>query len=1088
MNTHRNHAAIVLGLFSWLLIVLSGNFTPQSKNTPAKYSPTAAVFAGNGEGAFYRIQSTYTTCDTSIDDTKKGLEKPNQSKVFYMDSTWWMMAIRKSTNKWNLWRYDSVRTWTPVHEFSTSQKNRPDVIPDYATSSLYVFFSAKSGTSSLTKLSYDAGTGTWSETSSSTIADIRSVGDNPASFVRAKNGNLWIFMAADTHLVAVTSSDDGATWSSPIVLIDSLNVPTGLTDAVAFTDSGSIDFIGVGVAENSDPSSRFYFLSHKDTDGNSTWTDESAELLQLGSENADDHLHLAVDGDNNIYMITKTRGGGITLPENTLYKRGKGVTVSDTNIVNTKKGLEKPNQTKIFYHDGTWWMMGIKRSTNKWNLWRHDGLLDWSTNYEFSVSSKMNPDVYIDNASNTLYVFFSGNSSSSLWTMSYTVLTRTWSKLSESAVPEVTTRGDNPASFTVAKNGDFWAFMAADTQLIGVHSTDQGATWSSAITILDTLFSAGGLTDAIGFTDDNGVDYLGLALAENSATSSKFGFFIHNDDSAETSWVDESANVGPLGSERADDHVALAVDTSGNVYMVTKTTGGGIGSPENVLYKRHADSTWSSFTLIDGTDWTRPAVVIDAQNDTLYVFGTRESASLGKIVEYKKCKIGEESTLETATRTTAIDNGTEVMFNVCVPGHAVYDSTALMIAADNDDTGEIWFARVRIGTSDGPFVIGRWRKFVIINEATDWTRPVVVVDMDHDSLYVMGTRETPALGKVVEYKRCLIGEESTLSDDFLRTEVIADGADAFPNISVPPHAVYDSTEFMFIVDNEDENNVWFRRLPIGTAPACPTYIDSSIKSISIAKMGNDVKLDWTFVAEADSYVVYRSTRPMFLAADSSRLAAVLTNTYTDTGALGDPDVNHFYMVRAYIGGSPGPLSGRVGEFEYLLLAPAGKKNNFIALSLNDTALTMASDIAARIGPSCDLISRWVESSQAWSSYIPGLPVLDFAVDVNEVYMVSVTTQDTLCLVGAVPEGHQYSLITTGGKNNNGIMVLMDTDSLTMASELSSAIGPVDLVSRWVAASQAYSSYIPGIPVLDFPIVAGQPLMVSVTQDTTWPAR
>ena len=1084
MGKHHYRRAIGAGVVIWVLLIFGSIIKIQlPQGIPLFPGIPAAIAADWG---WFDLLSIPSECDTSILDTKKGLQKPNQNKVFYHDSTWWMLAIRATTNKWNLWRYEYGPTWTPVYEFSVSNKDRPDTDFDTANNRVFVFFSSATGTSSIWQLAYVDSNRTWSLTSQNSVPSVISVTDDPASFARAKSGDLWAFMVSSGVVLGVHSTDEGVSWSSPIN-VDTLNQTSGLTDVVAFTDSSSTNSIALAVAENSGTGSRYFFYLHPDGMPDSYWVDESSNLLPIWDEDSDNHLSLTVDKNNKVYMITKTKGGGVNTPENTLYIMGQGVAVSDTSVFDTKKGLIKPNQSKVFYHDGKWWMLGIRKSTNSWHIWRYDSNLNWAPVFEFTgASSKNNPDVVMDNAANELHVFFSGKTGiSKVWRISYNPSTMDWSKDSERGVPDVATVSDDPAGFVIARNGDYWAFMASDTQLIAVKSTDQGSSWSSKIVILDTLFSPNGLTDAVPFTGSDANDYIALGLAENSKTNSKYGFFIHKDGDPDTAWTDESANVPMIGLERSDDHIAMAVDRNNNVYMVTKTTGGGTGTPENSLYKRMPDGTFQGFILIDGTDWTRPALVVDDEHDSLYVFGTRETASLGKILEYKRCKIGEEATLDTATRLTAADNGLDQFMNVSLPGHAVYDSTELMIVVDNEDQGNIWFRQFSIGTPVPRPVIGRWRRYTVI-EGTDWTRPAIVVDDEHDSLYVFGTRESVSQGKAVEYKKCKIGEESTLYNA-ARITAIDHGLDAMMNISVSRHSVNDTTELLLIADNEVQNNVWFNILSLGNPSLCPTRIDSTIYNFTISKMGSDVKLDWDAIALADSYVVYRAQHPMFWP-DTARYAVVDTNTYADVGALGDPAVNHFYLVRAFFSGVPGPATQRVGEYEYRLEAPAGKKNNFIAVSLKDPGILNASDLANRVGANVDLVSRWLEASQAWGSYIPGLSFTDFPVQYNEVYMVSVTAEDTLCLVGDVSTDHQYSLITTGGKNNNGLMLLMDADSLKMASQLATSIGPVDLISRWNNSVQAFGSYIPGLGFTDFAIVPGQPLLVSVTAPTTWPVR
>ncbi|MDQ7051942.1 MAG: hypothetical protein Q9P14_03230 [candidate division KSB1 bacterium] len=638
----------------------------------------------------------------------------------------------------------------------------------------------------------------------------------------------------------------------------------------------------------------------------------------------------------------------------------------DTSIDDTKDGLEKPNQSKVFYFADRWWTLALRAANGDWTLWRHMGGRTWDPVYTFNVSSKARPDVHIDVPDSVLYIFFSGTSDSDLWKFHYNSSTDTWDVLFWRSVPVVHTVSGDPASFLKARNGDLWAFMANNNQVVAAHSIDDGLSWSTVI--IDSSLTAGyGLTDALCFRDTAGVPLIGVAVGEDTDVAARFHFYWHREADPETVWVNESNELAPLDQEQADDHIAMAVDAHDNVYIVTKNHGSG---PNNSLYIRHPDSTWQALPL---------------------------------------------------------------------------------------------------------------------NQMATWTRPAVIVDATHDSLYVMGSLQ----GDRAEYKRCKIGEESTLVNDSLRVTFLQNGGDYMVNLSVPVHAAYDSTELLVIADNSTQGNVWFAILPIGHAPPCPFHpqpIDSTIRNLTITRNGNHVVLTWTAIAEADSYGIYRGLHPMF-SADTSLLAMVTQASFTDSNALGNPDENHFYQVRAFFAGTPGPLSKRVGEFEYRLISPPGKTNNFIALCLQDTAIQWASDFVTRIGPSVDLVSKWTESAQAWGSYIPGLSFTDFPVDVNEVYMISVTQEDTLVLLGDVPIGHQYSLITTTiGKNNNGIMLLMDADTIRMASELAQAIGSVDLVSKWTATAQAYGSYIPGLSFTDFPIYPGQPLMVSVTADTVWPVR
>jgi len=404
-----------------------------------------------------------------------------------------------------------------------------------------------------------------------------------------------------------------------------------------------------------------------------------------------------------------------------------------------------------------------------------------------------------------------------------------------------------------------------------------------------------------------------------------------------------------------------------------------------------------------------------------------------------------------------------------------------LVAVNDAAPGGNFDATVQIKANDLPFGMGT-SNLVFTYNVDAMTNPTLLTAHHYSGgNYLAMTVTEPQAGRVsINIELLVPATGEAVPDTFfdvvtIRFQILA--ANSTTGMAwriAPPNRT--------VVFKDDDATI----IPAGTLTGLDVPFLQNITGLAAAKNGRDLVLTWNAMATADSFVVYRGTTPMF-AVTGARLGATTVPTYTDANILGDPSVNHFYAVRPYFGSYAGPLSTEVGEFEWRLLAPVGKKNNFISLCLADTALKNASDLATRIGPNCDLVSRWIETSQAYGSYIPGLAFTDFPLEVNEVYMVSVTTEDTLCLAGSVPTGHHYALITNAsGKNNNGIMLLMDMGHLTLASQLATDIGTVDLISRWNAAAQAYGSYVPGLAFTDFPIFPGQPLMVSVTTATTWP--
>ena len=63
----------------------------------------------------------------------------------------------------------------------------------------------------------------------------------------------------------------------------------------------------------------------------------------------------------------------------------------------------------------------------------------------------------------------------------------------------------------------------------------------------------------------------------------------------------------------------------------------------------------------------------------------------------------------------------------------------------------------------------------------------------------------------------------------------------------------------------------------------------------------------------DHYVIYRSTEP-YLLGDS--VGVTTDTTYLDAGAVGNPNTNYYYNVKAIdLAGNKSPTSNQVGEFD-----------------------------------------------------------------------------------------------------------------------------------------------------------------------------
>jgi hypothetical protein len=92
-------------------------------------------------------------------------------------------------------------------------------------------------------------------------------------------------------------------------------------------------------------------------------------------------------------------------------------------------------------------------------------------------------------------------------------------------------------------------------------------------------------------------------------------------------------------------------------------------------------------------------------------------------------------------------------------------------------------------------------------------------------------------------------------------------------------------------------------------------------ALSIGLSGaTTASLTWSAVANAGQYRLFRDTAAYF-SPDEPAYQVTDALDFSDAGAAGDPDVNHFYVVKAGCSsGFAGDPSNRVGEFDFALAA------------------------------------------------------------------------------------------------------------------------------------------------------------------------
>jgi FlgD Ig-like domain len=366
-------------------------------------------------------------------------------------------------------------------------------------------------------------------------------------------------------------------------------------------------------------------------------------------------------------------------------------------IAGTTKNFDRNNQSKMFYHDGVWWVVAQAKADQQWYLWKFDGI-NWSQHLLIHSSAKSRPDCILLPSINQAYILLPGSGTTYITRLNYSGSAWTIDSGYPYTIANFAQSSDRGINLVRASNGDLWVFMLTDSTLLAKYSTNAGQTWSSTITIKDHLHHSTGLTDAVTFSY-NGQNHIGVGYAENSSAGSVFGFLLHQDGDADTAWTDETANIPQFSGTSSDDHISMTVHNN-KILMIVKTNGGG-GSIVNIgLFVRETNAVWSQYPIFFSGGWTRPTLAVDQTNNVLYVFGTRESGV--KVGEMKKCAVGNYAALQAAPIDTIFKHNADNFSDMSVAAHTVTSAMNLLVCQGNQTRDEVWYNLIVLGSLAKP--------------------------------------------------------------------------------------------------------------------------------------------------------------------------------------------------------------------------------------------------------------------------------------------------------------------------------------------------------------------------------------------------
>ncbi len=226
-----------------------------------------------------------------------------ESKLWFNDGRWWASMWDTSTSDFYIYQLNSAtETWSRTGtRLDDRSSTRADVLWD--GSKLYVAshnFSESdgSGTARLYRYSYNSGSKTYS-LDSGFPATINSVKSETLVLAKDSTGQLWAtWEAGGTIWVNRTTSSD-TSWGTPFALPGAASVDVDdISSIIAFGGNK----VGILWSDQSSPNAD-YFAVHRDVDGDTTW---SIETAYAGTGYADDHINLKTDASGTVYAAVKT--------------------------------------------------------------------------------------------------------------------------------------------------------------------------------------------------------------------------------------------------------------------------------------------------------------------------------------------------------------------------------------------------------------------------------------------------------------------------------------------------------------------------------------------------------------------------------------------------------------------------------------------------------------------------------------------------------------------------------------------------------------------------------------------------------------
>ena len=362
---------------------------------------------------------------------------------------------------------------------------------------------------------------------------------------------------------------------------------------------------------------------------------------------------------------------------------------------------EKP-ESKLWWNDGYWWGSLCNDAAEAYHIYRFDltthSWIDTGTRIDDRPNTK--GDVLWDDAGQKLYVVShvftnSGSASSSpsvwgrLYRYSYNASTNIYSL--DAGFPVTVTKGRSE-TLTIAKDstGQLWVTYVEGGKVMGNRSVNGDLVWGEPLVL---PFDS----QAVSVTSDDissvvAFDGNKIGVMWSNQNTDEMYFAVHRDSDADNVWqLRERALPGP-NNETSDDHInlkSLQTDGSGRVFAAIKTSLSASSAPMVMLLVRQPGGGWSHHVFGRVRDGhTRPLVLLDEQNDRLYMFATAPES--GGTIYYKSTNTNSIS-FEQGLGTPFIQSATDTKINNATSTKQNLNSTTGLLVLAGDQNSRYYF-------------------------------------------------------------------------------------------------------------------------------------------------------------------------------------------------------------------------------------------------------------------------------------------------------------------------------------------------------------------------------------------------------------